>query len=110
MTETLGSKIDRLLEINEEILSKLQDKNKKEPYKYQSVIDYLKGQGRITGKEPVIESSECIQTPEEAIKILKDLIENKQKKKKCLTKEDLIEFFKKPERKPVSIELVPPFR
>lgn len=75
MTEPLGIKIDKLLEINKEILANLKDKQAKEPYKFQSVIDYLKGQGRITEKEPIQEgssslNSECIKTPEEAISIL----------------------------------------
>lgn len=66
-------------------------------YKYQTVIDYLKRQGYNTGKEHV--TDECL-TPEDALKVIQDLL-NKKEKRKCLTKDELISYFQE-KNKPIS--------
>lgn len=110
VTEQIANLIEVIKNNNNELNNKIANlqnsiqKTKENKYKYQSLIDYLKLQGK---ENELISTSknECLE-PEEALNYLQKLI-NEQKKQKCLTKEDLYEFFK---RSNTSINLEPPFR
>lgn len=114
ITEQLESILELLKRIDQEIIDRIVSleqifkKPKVNKYKYQSLINYLKDQGK--------ENSDYIGTSRDTNKYLKSkeiLVElqnlvQQEKQQKCLTKEDLENFLTKKPSKPIN--LTPPFR